>query len=338
MIIIQYSSTTLAGLTQVDVNNIRVTGNTISSTNTDGDIIFDPNGTGTVNVSSARITNLADPTGAQDAATKAYVDATRSGLDVKDSVRAATIGNITLTNTQTVDGVALAVGNRVLVKNQDTASENGIYVVASGAWTRATDADNSPAGEVTSGMFAFVEQGTVNADSGWVLTTDGTITLDTTALTFVQFSGAGQITAGDGLAKTGNTLSVNVANGIEISGDNVQLASSVAGNGLTYTSGVLDVVGTTDRISVSANAIDISTNYVGQNTITTLGTIGTGTWQGNVVTYAYGGTGQSSYAKGDLLYASASNTLSKLTAGTNGQTLQLQDGLPVWADLDGGTY
>jgi len=332
------SSTTLAGLTQVDVNNIRVTGNTISSTNTDGDIIFDPNGTGTVNVSSARITNLADPTGAQDAATKAYVDATRSGLDVKDSVRAATIGNITLTNTQTVDGVALAVGNRVLVKNQDTASENGIYVVASGAWTRATDADNSPAGEVTSGMFAFVEQGTVNADSGWVLTTDGTITLDTTSLTFVQFSGAGQITAGDGLAKTGNTLSVNVANGIEISGDNVQLASSVAGNGLTYTSGVLDVVGTTDRISVSANAIDISTNYVGQNTITTLGTIGTGTWQGNVVTYAYGGTGQSSYAKGDLLYASASNTLSKLTAGTNGQTLQLQDGLPVWADLDGGTY
>jgi hypothetical protein len=187
-------------------------------------------------------------------------------------------------------------------------------------------------------MFAFVEQGTVNADSGWVLTTDGTITLDTTSLTFVQFSGAGQITAGDGLAKTGNTLSVNVANGIEISGDNVQLASSVAGNGLTYTSGVLDVVGTTDRISVSANAIDISTNYVGQNTITTLGTIGTGTWQGNVVTYAYGGTGQSSYAKGDLLYASASNTLSKLTAGTNGQTLQLQDGLPVWADLDGGTY
>jgi len=332
------SSTTLAGLTQVDVNNIRVTGNTISSTNTDGDIVFDPNGTGTINVSSARITNLADPTSAQDAATKAYVDATRSGLDVKDSVRAATTGNITLTNTQTVDGVALAVGNRVLVKNQDTASENGIYVVASGAWTRATDADNSPAGEVTSGMFAFVEQGTVNADSGWVLTTDGAITLDTTALTFVQFSGAGQITAGDGLAKTGNTLSVNVANGIEISGDNVQLASSVAGNGLTYTSGVLDVVGTTDRISVSANAIDISTNYVGQNTITTLGTIGTGTWQGNVVTYAYGGTGQSTYAKGDLLYASASNTLSKLTAGTNGQTLQLQDGLPVWADLDGGTY
>ena len=332
------SSTTLAGLTQIDVNNIRVTGNTISSTDTNGDVILDPNGTGTINASTARITNLADPTGAQDAATKAYVDATRSGLDVKDSVRAATTGNITLTNTQTVDGVALAVDNRVLVKNQDTASENGIYVVKNGAWIRATDADNSPAGEVTSGMFTFVEQGTVNADSGWVLTTDGAITLDTTSLTFVQFSGAGQITAGDGLSKTGNRLDVNVANGIEISGDNVQLASTVAGNGLTYTSGVLDVVGTSDRISVSANAIDISATYVGQSSITTLGTITSGTWHGDTLTYAYGGTGQSSYAKGDLLYASASNTLSKLTAGTNGQMLQLQDGVPVWADLDGGTY
>jgi hypothetical protein len=332
------SSTTLAGLTQVDVNNIRISGNTVSSTNTDGDIVFDPNGTGTINVSSAKITNLADPTSAQDAATKAYVDATRSGLDVKDSVRAATTGNITLTNTQTVDGVALAVGNRVLVKNQSTASQNGIYVVASGAWTRAEDADNTPAGEVTSGMFAFVEQGTVNADSGWVLTTDGTITLDTTGLTFVQFSGAGQITAGSGLSKTGNTLDVNVANGIEISGDNVQLASSVAGNGLTYTTGVLAVGGTTDRISISSDAVDISTNYVGQTSITTLGTIGTGTWNASVITYAYGGTGQSTWAKGDLLYASAANTLTKLSAGSNGQMLQLQDGLPVWADLDGGTY
>jgi hypothetical protein len=332
------SSTTLAGLTQVDVNNIRVTGNTISSTNTDGDIVFDPNGTGTVNVSSARITNLADPTGAQDAATKAYVDATRSGLDVKDSVRAATIGNITLTNTQTVDGVALAVGNRVLVKNQDTASENGIYVVASGAWTRATDADNSPAGEVTSGMFAFVEQGTVNADSGWVLTTDSAITLDTTGLTFVQFSGAGQITAGLGLSKTGNTLDVNVANGIEISGDNVQLASSVAGDGLTYTNGTLDVVGTSNRISVTANAVDISTSYVGQNTITTLGTITTGTWTASVIDATHGGTNQTTWAKGDLLYASAANTLTKLNAGNNGEVLQLQDGLPVWGVLDGGTY
>jgi hypothetical protein len=332
------SSTTLAGLTQVDINNIRVAGNTISSTDSNGDIIIDPNGSGTVNVSSARITNLAEPTNSSDAATKAYVDANRTGLDVKGSVRVATTANITLTNTQTIDGIALAVNDRVLVKNQTTAADNGIYLVKSSSWIRAEDADNTPAGEVTTGMFTFVEEGTNNADSGWVLSTDGTITLGTTALSFVQFSGAGSITAGDGLAKTGNTLSVNVANGIEISGDNVQLASSVAGDGLTFTSGIIAVGGTADRISVTANAVDIASTYAGQTSITTLGTIGTGVWQGSTLTYAYGGTGQTTYAKGDLLYASAADTLSKLTAGTNGQTLQLQNGLPVWADLDGGTY
>jgi hypothetical protein len=413
------SATTIAGLTQVDVNNIRITGNTISSTDTNGNINLAPNGTGTIDAGNVRITNLADPTGAQDAATKAYVDAVKTGLDVKGSVRAATTANITLTNTQTIDSVALSVGDRVLVKNQTTASQNGIYVVASGAWTRATDCDNTPGTEVTSGLFTFVEEGTAYADSGWVLTTDGTITLGTTSLSFVQFSGAGQITAGEGLSKTGNTLDVNVANGIEIVGDNVQLASTVAGAGLTYTSGVLDIVGTSNRITVNADSIDISTSYVGQNTITTLGTITTGTWNGSVVgpTYGgtginngsntitiggnvstggavsfsgayaftgtltaatsvtfpttgtlvntavttlssltsigtigtgvwqgteiasgYGGTGFKTYAKGDLLYASAANTLSKLTAGTNGQMLQLQDGLPVWADMDGGTY
>ena len=413
------SSTTLAGLTQVDVSNIRVAGNTISSTDTNGNINLAPNGTGTIDAGNVRITNLADPTGAQHAATKAYVDAVKTGLDVKGSVRAATTANITLTNTQTIDGVALSVGDRVLVKNQTTTSQNGIYVVASGAWTRATDCDNTPGTEVTSGLFTFVEEGTANADSGWVLTTDGTITLGTTGLSFVQFSGAGQITAGAGLSKTGNTLDVNVANGIEIVGDNVQLASTVAGDGLTYTSGVLAVVGTSNRISVSADAVDISASYIGQSSITTLGTVTTGTWNGGVIGstyggtgvnngantitiggnistggavafsgayaftgtltattsvtfptsgtlvntsvtalsslatigtitsgtwngtaigYAYGGTGQTTYAKGDFLYASAANTLSKLTAGTNGQTLQLQDGVPFWGDLDGGTY
>jgi hypothetical protein len=112
----------------------------------------------------------------------------------------------------------------------------------------------------------------------------------------------------------------------------------VAGDGLTYTSGVLDVVGTADKISVSANAITIASTYAGQASITTLGTIATGVWQGNTIQYAYGGTGLTSYAKGDIIYASANNTLAKLTAGSNGQIIQLQDGLPVWADLDGGTY
>jgi hypothetical protein len=107
---------------------------------------------------------------------------------------------------------------------------------------------------------------------------------------------------------------------------------------LTYTTGVINVVGTTNRISVSADAIDISTSYVGQSSITTIGTITSGTWHGNTITETYGGTGQTSYAKGDILYASATNTLSKLTAGVNGQVIQLQNGVPVWSDLDGGTY
>jgi len=162
--------------------------------------------TSSVSLNSQRITGLADPSSAQDAATKAYVDATRQGLDVKDSVLAATTANITLSGTQTVDGVSLSVGNRVLVKNQSTASQNGIYVVAAGAWTRADDANSAT--NITPGLFTFVEQGTANADSGFILTTDGSITVGTTGLTFVQFSGAGQITAGTGLAKTGNTIEI----------------------------------------------------------------------------------------------------------------------------------
>ena len=263
---------------------------TLSSgtTGTNTNVVLAPQGTGTVDASSKRITSVADPTGAQDAATKAYVDATRSGLDIKDSVRAATTANITLSGTQTVDGVALAVADRVLVKNQSTGSENGIYTVNSGSWARATDFDGSPASEVTPGAFAFVEEGTANADSGWVLTNNGTITVGTTALVFTQFSGAGQITAGNGLTKTGNTI---------------------------------DAVGTADRISVAADAIDIASTYAGQTTITTLGTIGTGTWQGGVVAGQYGGTGVANTGKtvtlgGNLTTSGAFNTTLTVTADT----------------------
>jgi hypothetical protein len=143
--------------------------------------------TASVGMNSQRITGLADPTAAQDAATKAYVDALAHGLDVKASVVVATTGNITLSGTQTIDGVAVSVGNRVLVKDQATASENGIYVVASGAWVRAEDANSNA--EVTAGMFTFVARGVVNGDTGWVLTTNDPITLGTTGLFFDQFSG-----------------------------------------------------------------------------------------------------------------------------------------------------
>lgn len=285
----------------------------------------------------------------------AAVDAARSGLDVKESVKAATTANITLSNTQTVDGVALAVGDRVLVKDQTTGSQNGIYVVASGAWTRSTDANTSA--EVNPGMFVFVEQGTVNADSGWVLTTDASITLDTTDLVFAQFSGAGQITAGSGLTKTGNTLNVGAGTGITVNADDVALTGqalafhNLATNGLVTrtaagTITARSIAGTTNKITitngdgVSGNpTIDIASTYVGQSTITTLGTVTTGTWNATAIGSAYGGTGLTTYATGDIIYASGTNTLAKRSIGVDGQVLQVNaSGVPVWGDIDGGTY
>ena len=142
---------------------------------------------------------------------KAYVDAVASGLNVKNSVRVATIVAGTLAtdfeNGDTIDGVVLATNDRILIKDQSTGSENGIYTVnASGAPTRATDFDEDA--EVTAGAFTFVAEGTTNADSGWVLTTNDPIVVGTTSLAFAQFSGAGQITAGEGLIKSGNTLNL----------------------------------------------------------------------------------------------------------------------------------
>lgn len=177
-----------------------------------------------VSLNGQKITSLAEPTSDQDAATKAYVDAARSGLDVKQSVRAATTANITLSGTQTVDGVTLVVGDRVLVKNQSTASQNGIYVVADGSWSRADDANSNV--KVTAGLFTFVSEGTTNSDSGWVLSTNDTIDLGTTALVFAQFSGAGQITAGNGLTKNGNTIdAVGTSGRIVVNADSIDLAT-----------------------------------------------------------------------------------------------------------------
>lgn len=152
-----------------------------------------------------KITNVAEPTLSTDAATKNYVDSVAQGLDVKASVLVSTTANITLSGTQTIDGVAVAVGDRVLVKNQSTASGNGIYVVAAGAWTRATDADTWA--KLVS-AFVFVEKGTVGADTGWVSTIDSGGTLGSTAVTFSQFSGAGTYTAGTGLTLTGTQFSI----------------------------------------------------------------------------------------------------------------------------------
>lgn len=145
-----------------------------------------------------------DPTEALHAATKQYVDSVVQGLDVKSSVRVATTGDISLAGLIEVDGVTLKAGDRVLVKEQTDARQNGIYVVQEGPWTRAIDADSSA--KVSSGLFTFVEEGNTNSDSGFVLITDTDIVLNVTELRFSQFSGAGQIIAGTGLAKDGNTI------------------------------------------------------------------------------------------------------------------------------------
>ena len=209
---------------------------------------------------------VATPTDAAHIATKGYVDAARQGLDVKASVRAATTAAINIStdlqNGDVIDGVTLVTGDRVLVKNQGSASENGIYVVvATGAASRSSDANGTAdTGELTSGTFTFVEEGTINFDSGFVVSTNGTITVGSSNIVWTQFSGAGSFEAGDGLSKSGTTVNVNV---------------------------------TANRTAITADAIDIASTYVGQTSITTLGTITTGVWNGTDVAVADGGTGAS---------------------------------------------
>jgi len=292
--------------------------------------------TASVSMNSQRITSLATPTSANDAATKAYVDATKQGLDIKASVRVTTQAALpavtydngtsgvgaTLTadangdiNDELIDGLSdLVVGDRILVKNQAAGLQNGIYdvtAVGDGSnpflLTRTTDADTGGAsGDITGGMFTFVEEGTASADSGWVLTTNGALTIGTTALTFVQFSGAGQITAGAALTKTGNTLDVAVdGSSIEVNSD----ALRVKAGGITN--------------AMLAGSIDLTAKVTG------------------VLPVANGGTNLSSYTAGDLVYASGTTTLSKLAAGTAGQVLVMNSGAtaPEWADgLDGGSF
>ena len=214
--------------TVVNVDNVTVDTNTISTTNSNGDLILSPNGTGTVTVPSGYKNRAGF--GATSLVSKEYVDAVKVGLDFKDSVRVASTATVTVSGPgAAIDGITLSSNDRVLLKNQSTASENGIYVFngAASALTRATDADANA--EVTAGLFTFVEEGTVNADSGFVLTTDGTITVGSTALAFAQFSGAGQIVAGDGMTKSGNQLDVNDDNiTLEVASDAVRIKGITA--------------------------------------------------------------------------------------------------------------
>lgn len=177
---------------------------------------------------SSGVVEVATPSSASHAATKAYVDNAAVGLYWKAPVRAATTANITLSGTQTIDGISLSAGQRVLVKDQTSAPENGIYTVASGSWSRAADMD--AAGEF-SGTAMFVQEGTTHADTAFVCTNDGDVVVDTTAIAFVQFAGNGTVQGGDGIAVTGNSVAVDLATnaGLEIAG--AKLQAKIKANG-----------------------------------------------------------------------------------------------------------
>lgn len=217
-----------------------------------------------VSFNSKAITNLLDPSGAQDAATRNYVDNAIQGLDVKASVKAATTANVTLAGSapNTLDGVSLSANDRVLVKNQTTTNQNGIYTVttlgtgANGTWSRATDMD---AWAEVPAAYTWVEQGTTQADTGWVSTADQGGTLGTTSVTWVQFSGAGSITDGAALLKTGNTLDVQVDNAsIEVNADALRVKAAGITNAM--------LGGSIDATTKLTGAVPVGNGGTGQTT------------------------------------------------------------------------
>lgn len=333
-----------------------------TNTTTVVNITLAPSGTGTVSVSNSRIVSLADPQNPQDAATKYYVDHIAQGLNMHESVEAATTaslasitgGSVTYANgtngvgaTLTLgvaltklDGYTLENGDRILIKNEPNSQYDGIYTWATGGQTltRATDA-NSGTG-LHGGDFTFVEYGDTNSATGWVQVNE-VLTIGTDAQLWTQFSGAGTYRAGNGLSLSGTTFNVNPGYGIDIgAGNSVELAVSVAGGGLTYTAGVLDIVGTSNRITVNADSIDIASTYIGQTSITTVGTLTSGVWHGTTIDPAHGGTGYSTFSAYDLLVGTMAGGLTKLPLGTAGQVLQVSpDGTTLeYADVDGGTF
>jgi len=317
--------------------------------------------TGSVSLNSQNITNVADPVNAQDAATKGFVEATSQGLNVKNSCVAATTANITistaLNNGDTLDGVSLSTNDRVLVKDQSTASQNGIYIVGSSP-ARAADL---AAGANAAGMFTFVEQGTVNADNGFVCTSDsGSAVVGTNNLTFSQFSGAGQITAGDGLDKSGNTLSVDLkANGglvIESTEIAVHLgASSITGNlaitdggtGATSASGARTALGLAIGSNVQAYDADLDNLSGCQSGASAALALLTST-EVAILDGATVSTAELNIMDGDT--SATSTTLAaadRMVMNDNGTMVQvaltdlvtfLENGSVSGFDIDGGTY
>ena len=260
------------------------------------------------------------PTADAHFATKGYVDGVSQGLDIKDSCVAATTANITistaLNNGDTLDGVSLSTNDRVLVKDQSTASENGIYIVGSSP----ARADDLAAGADAAGMFTFVEQGTVNADNGFVCTSNkGSAVVGTNNLAFAQFSGAGQITAGDGLDKSANTLSLDLKSNGGLVIESTELALDLAASSIT---GTLPVSKLT---SVTSTATEL--NVLDGITATT-----------TELNLMDGGTAASSttLATADRFVCNDNGTMKQVALSD--LVTFLEDGATSGFDINGGTY
>ena len=291
-----------------------------------------------------RLTGLADPVGDQDAATKAYVDATAVGLDVKDSARVATTEDITLSGVQTIDGVGVLAGERVLVKNQTDKKENGIYnVVSGGAWTRSEDAVQD---ELTSGSFVFIEEGTVNANAGFVVSTPNPITVGTDEIEFSQFSGAGQITAGAGMTKSGNTLDVNTASSdrVVINANNIDLATH--GTAGTYNGLTIDAYGRATSFSSPTTLAGYSITDA-QPLSATLTAVAALSFNANEMVYSVsstelGTTSLTAYARSLLDDSNATSARATLGLGTmaiqNKNSVDITGGTIDGCSIDGGTF
>lgn len=213
--------------------------------------------TGNINLGNHRITNVAPGEDPNDVVTKAQLDAYAQGIDFKESVRAATVPGLNIDLSTggllTIDGVNLEEGDRVLVKDQTDATENGIYVASSGAWKRADDFNSNA--DVSPGAFCFVEEGEINANTGWVLSTKGTITLGTTELKFTKFTGLGEVKAGNGLYKVNDTLNVGEGQGIQVDADSISV--KLADTSLTIT---------TDGLTI--NTSGVKTNHLQDGAVT----------------------------------------------------------------------
>ena len=256
-----------------------------------------------------------------------------------------------------VDSTLTIVAERILVKNEVNGAHNGVYVVtqvgSAGTpyiLTRATDFDSVGTGvdQIDEGDFFLVTSGTVNLNTAWVQQTSPPITIGTTAIVFQQFSAPITYTAGTGLSES-PTYTFNIANTgvtaatygsasqVPVFAVNAQgQLTTVTNTAIAIAAGAVSglaasaTTDTTDAANITSGTLPSGRLIGGYGQVTGVGTLTTGTWNASTITVAYGGTNITTYATGDLIYASATNTLSKLSAGTNGQVLTLSGGVPTW--------